>query len=396
MKELARHIEVLLLENDCVIVPGLGGFIAHNKSAEFKDSANVFCPPLRTIGFNPQLTINDGLLAQSYMQAYDTDFPDASRKIESVVSQIKESLYKNGQAELDNIGTLYYTMAGVYGFEPYQSAFFSPSLYGLGSFSISPLSDLKPVKETVVEPRIMIETVPAATNDYEGSKQKTNQRHIIKHMVEHAVGIAAAIILFFILSVPVENTYLDNSSYASLGAETMLDAIRGKSMTTASLEASNNSSVELLTSDIEQSNITSRRNNVNTLRPVAVRNVKVEKVESESQKEVKVSPIAVKKEKTKPEVVKAETKKSKEVQSNSTQNKGLFIIVASLQTMQDAEKELDKFKKQGYDEATILTSDNRFRIALYRYTDKSKAYEKINELRKDEQFKTAWLLNKSK
>lgn len=29
MIELAQHIEVLLLENDCVIVPGFGGFIAH-------------------------------------------------------------------------------------------------------------------------------------------------------------------------------------------------------------------------------------------------------------------------------------------------------------------------------------------------------------------------------
>ena len=394
MKELARHIEVLLLENDCVIVPGLGGFIAHNKAAEFKDSANVFCPPVRTIGFNPQLIINDGLLAQSYMQAYDTDFPDASRKIESVVSQIKDSLYKNGQAELENIGTLYYTMAGVYGFEPYQNAFFSPSLYGLGSFSISPLSELKPVKETIVEPRIMIETVPSSDED---RKAKAKQRHIIKRMAEHAVGVAAAVILFFVLSVPVENTYLDNSSYASLGAETMLDAIRSKSMATASLE----------TKDIKQNNKQNIRNNVNTLRPVAVKSVKVEKAEPKTSKEVKASPTAVKKEtiktetvKTeavKTETVKAETKSTKEVQkSNTVQNKGLFVIVASLQTMQDAEKELAKFKKQGYEEATILTSDNRYRIALYRYTDKSKAYEKINELRKDEQFKTAWLLNKSK
>ena len=384
MKELARHIEVLLLENDCVIVPGLGGFIAHNKAAEFKDSANVFCPPVRTIGFNPQLIINDGLLAQSYMQAYDTDFPDASRKIESVVSQIKDSLYKNGQAELENIGTLYYTMAGVYGFEPYQNAFFSPSLYGLGSFSISPLSELKPVKETIVEPRIMIETVPSSDED---RKAKAKQRHIIKRMAEHAVGVAAAVILFFVLSVPVENTYLDNSSYASLGAETMLDAIRSKSMATASLE----------TTDIKQNNATNRRNNVNTLRPVAVKSVKVEKAEPEVSKEIKASPAVVKKETVKTEAVKAETKSTKEVQkSNYALNKGLFVIVASLQTMQDAEKELAKFKKQGYEEATILASDNRYRIALYRYTDKSKAYEKINELRKDEQFKTAWLLNKSK
>lgn len=384
MKELARHIEVLLLENDCVIVPGLGGFIAHNKAAEFKDSANVFCPPVRTIGFNPQLIINDGLLAQSYMQAYDTDFPDASRKIESVVSQIKDSLYKNGQAELENIGTLYYTMAGVYGFEPYQNAFFSPSLYGLGSFSISPLSELKPVKETAVEPRIIIETVPSCEED---SKEKAKQHHIIKRMAEHAVGIAAAVILFFVLSVPVENTYLDNSSYASLGAETMLDAIRSKSMATTSLE----------TKDIKQNNATNRRNNVNTLRPVAVKSVKVEKAEPKASKEVKVLSAVAKKEVIKAESVKAETKSTKEVQkSKSSQNKGMFIIVASLPTMQDAEKELAKFKKQGYEEATILTSDNRYRIALYSYTDKSKAYEKINELRKDEQFKTAWLLNKSK
>lgn len=384
MKELARHIEVLLLENDCVIVPGLGGFIAHNKAAEFKDSANVFCPPVRTIGFNPQLIINDGLLAQSYMQAYDTDFPDASRKIESVVSQIKDSLYKNGQAELENIGTLYYTMAGVYGFEPYQNAFFSPSLYGLGSFSISPLCELKPVKETTVEPRIIIETVSSCEED---RKEKAKQRHIIKRMAEHAVGIAAAVILFFVLSVPVENTYLDNSSYASLGAETMLDAIRSKSMATTSLE----------TKDIKQNNATNRRNNVNTLRPVAVKSVKVEKAEPKASKEVKALPAVAKKEVVKTEAVKAETKGTKEVQkSNSAQNKGLFVIVSSLQTMQDAEKELAKFKKQGYEEATILTSDNRYRIALYRYTDKAKAYEKINELRKDEQFKTAWLLNKSK
>lgn len=390
MKELSRHIEVLLLENDCVIVPGLGGFIAHNKAAEFKDSANIFCPPLRTIGFNPQLTINDGLLAQSYMQSYDTDFPDASRKIESVVSQIKDSLYKNGQAELDNIGTLYYTMAGTYGFEPYGNAFFSPSLYGLGSFSISPLSELASVKETAAEQRIVIETVPSSV---ESPKEK-NKQHIIKRMAEHAIGIAAAIILFFVLSVPVENTYLDNSSYASLGAETMLDAIRSKSLATSSPDKAGNAE------DMQQTATADRRNNVNTLRPVAVKTVKVEK----PAKTEKAEPVAAKKEMTaeavkeKPKAtVKKEAKAAKEVQkSNTTGDKGLFVIVASLQTMQDAEKELAKFKKQGYNDAKILTSDNRFRIALYSYTDKSQAYNKINELRKEEQFKTAWLLNKSK
>ena len=68
MIELAKHIEVLLLENDCVIVPGLGGFIAHYRSCVYNEDTGEFCPPARTIGFNPQLVMNDGLLVQSYMQ----------------------------------------------------------------------------------------------------------------------------------------------------------------------------------------------------------------------------------------------------------------------------------------------------------------------------------------
>lgn len=377
MKELSRHIETLLLENDCVIVPGLGGFIAHNKPAEFKESANIFCPPLRTIGFNPQLTINDGLLVQAYMQAYDTDFPDASRKIENTVSQIKETLYKNGQAELDNIGTLYYTMAGVYGFEPYYNAFFSPDLYGLGNFSISPLSALSTSERHEDVTDIRIETKsPLNIN----SAKKDKKLHMAKRVAEHAVGIAAAILLFFILSVPVENTYLDNASYASLGAETMLDAIRSKSMAVSTPVSEKNE-----TAKVQQKKLTG--NNVNTLRPVAVKNVKVEKPAASVAKETKITSVTEKKE------TKSSEKSNKAVKKD---DKGLFIIVSSLQTMADAEKELEKFKKQGYSEASILTSDNRFRIALYRYNDKSKAYGKINELRKEEQFKSAWFLDKSK
>ena len=55
MIELSQHIEVLLLENDCVIVPGLGGFVAHYTPA-IQLEENMFLPPTRTIGFNPQLS----------------------------------------------------------------------------------------------------------------------------------------------------------------------------------------------------------------------------------------------------------------------------------------------------------------------------------------------------
>ena len=75
MIELAQHIEVLLLENDCVIVPGLGGFVAHYTPAMRVAEENGFSVPLPVLSdFNPQLKMNDGLLVQSYMAVYDTEF----------------------------------------------------------------------------------------------------------------------------------------------------------------------------------------------------------------------------------------------------------------------------------------------------------------------------------
>ena len=70
MKELAQHIEALLLENDCVIIPDFGGFIAHYSPAKIDSDTGQFLPPCRTIGFNAQLILNDGLLTQSYMSVH--------------------------------------------------------------------------------------------------------------------------------------------------------------------------------------------------------------------------------------------------------------------------------------------------------------------------------------
>ena len=59
MIELVQHIETLLLENDCVIIPDFGGFVAHHSSAKWVEEEGLYLPPTRTIGFNPHLKINE-------------------------------------------------------------------------------------------------------------------------------------------------------------------------------------------------------------------------------------------------------------------------------------------------------------------------------------------------
>ena len=142
MIELSRHIETLLLENDCVIVPDFGGFVAHYNPATYIEEENIFLPPTRTIGFNSQLKMNDGLLVQSYMAVYGTNFPDATRMVNKEVQNLVACLHENGKVELPNIGEISYTVHGTCNFTPYDNRMTTPGLYGLDSFEIKPLAAL--------------------------------------------------------------------------------------------------------------------------------------------------------------------------------------------------------------------------------------------------------------
>ena len=134
MNELSRHIEILLLSNDCVIVPGFGGFVAHHKVAEYDMEEKTFYPPQRVLGFNSQLVLNDSLLVQSYAEAYDLSYPEALRKIENEVEEIKQQIEIEGEYKFRGIGTVSKTAEGYYDFEPCGAGLVSPSLYGFTSY----------------------------------------------------------------------------------------------------------------------------------------------------------------------------------------------------------------------------------------------------------------------
>ena len=54
---------------------------------------------MRTIGFNQKLILNDSLLAQSYVEAYDISYPDAMRRIEDEVRELRQRIDIDGQYE---------------------------------------------------------------------------------------------------------------------------------------------------------------------------------------------------------------------------------------------------------------------------------------------------------
>ena len=393
MIELSRHIEMLLLENDCVVVPDFGGFIAHYQPARYVEEEGIFLPPLRTVGFNPQLTMNDGMLTQSYMQAYHTDFPDAARKISIKVEEIQEKLYNEGKITLQGIGDLYYNIRGEYEFHPQDGGILSPSLYALDSLKMPLLAEMDMVEEVV--PAVMVEEEPTYTLPVQPKKEiRLNPRWL-----SNAVAVAVAAVLFFFLSVPVENTYVEQGNYASLGTDCLFDAIRSQSVATNLM-------------DIPASEVPQQKN----IKPVAVKVEKVlpakdvapakpvtvaknEKPETKAEVQPETPKPAVKTTTSKasaPKSVnpKAESKKEATKKAVKQTAKGRYrIIVSSLPTASDAQQMVNKYQQQGYLDASVVEGNGRFRIALYSYSDKNVAYQKLESLKKEEAFKSAWMLS---
>lgn len=220
MMELAKHIEILLLDNDCVIVPGFGGFMAHPVSAVYDEEEGIFYPPTRTLGFNPQLKINDSLLAQSYVEAYDISYPEALRRIEDDVREVQQCLSTTGRYEMPDVGVLIAVGEESYDFEPCTSGLLTPDLYAFSSFEMPMLSGFhqnvqKPLADSAAyvnttETADFVASEPAVdvvTDDSDEvqphEETKANVISINVDSLKKAFATAAVVLFLILFSVPM-------------------------------------------------------------------------------------------------------------------------------------------------------------------------------------------------
>jgi hypothetical protein len=410
MIELAQNIEFLLLENDCVIVPGLGGFIAHYQPAHYEAAEQRYYPPVRTIGFNPQLILNDGLLAQLYMQKFHTDFPDATYRIQHAVEALKDVLFEEGRVEIPGVGELCFNMRHAYEFHPVKQGQTSPALYALQSFRIQPLG---------AKPRM--EVLSTTTDAPRATAPRTHRPWISsRRWVSHIAAAAVAIVLFFALSTPVENTYVDNGNYASLGTNGLVDAIRSESLLanvvnpifdqsdkkTANSKNSKKSDKKTSAKEDKKTSASAKNDKKSSDKKDSDKKASDKKDNSQKnepkQDDKKQSgndlqPVKVGEEKVPANQQQPANQQPANQQPTnavtSTVSNIYHLIVSSLTTLADAQKELNNYIQKGYTNATIVEGNGRYRISLGDYTDMGTANNKLNELKKkDDSFKGAWLL----
>lgn len=350
MIEVARYIEKLLLNHDCVILPGFGGFVVYREKAYIEEESGRFYPPYRSIGFNSQLTVNDGLLAQSLMQSYDTDYPNAVRMLEEEINQIKEKLHLEKHWEVGNLGMLELSLSSGLQFFPVgEGGIASPNFYGLDSFLMEPF--VKKVTAKIQEKFLLKPDVTEVAVDEDSIV--VNQRHsFTKRILRYAAIFIGSLFVFFATSIPVSNVSLKNTRHFSQADGTLYGIPLSSLLFKNAYNSFHKKSLKIANSHIPQ--------------------------------------------KIKPHIVQPTIKKSSPtlLVKQKISEDYYTIVLASSVKKKNAHILVNELSKKGFEKSEVYCKKKMIRVVYSSYSSEKGAHEALHKLRKkSKEFEDGWILH---
>jgi len=343
--ELGRHIEILLLSNDCVMVPGLGGFVAHHVEACYSEAEKTFFPPLRTAGFNPRLNMNDSLLVHSYTEAYDLSYPEAERRIRGEVAELKRTIEDKGSYDITNIGVLSMGDNGAYDFTPCCAGILTPRFYGLCPFEIEECERKDGVAAiSVATAPVAVENAVAdAVASAEGDGGPAGRTISIRvSAIRNTVALVIAIAAFFLISTPLGH---DGRTGLKMG------------------KIENGVIYRLMPKDI-------------TLGDIKIDSICKKVTAAETEKGDTAAP--------------EEAGKAADVRQDAPDSY-FCIVFASRITKKNAEAFAAQLRDGGLDNVAVLGRTGNLKVVSGRYDSERAARERLNMLKHNDRYSDCWI-----
>ncbi len=309
--------------------------MAHHVEARKDGADGVFLPPARTIGFNPKLTFNDSLLAQSYVECYDISYPEALRRIEDEVRELRQHIENDGSYELHGVGVVTLDDNGHLVFEPCEAGILTPSLYGLSGFGMPLLQELQEAgkRQTASEPAA--ENGTTADMDTETPDEHADRASGSRLVALWRTVAAACVTVLVFMLFP---TPLANNDHLQTASAINVDLLQ--QVSTAALPA--------------QAEVST----VQTASPAA-------------------TP--------------AETT-AHDSDADSEPRSGYVIVLASRVSRTGAQVYVDALHKRGYAEARVASSPRNTKVIYGFYDTQAAANSALADLRKADEFGEAWIM----
>jgi len=140
MQNLSAHISYLLVFHDCVILPGIGAFVVYDAKAEATGNEGCFSPPERSIGFNPGLKHNDGLLSGLVMKTQGISYEQATIIVTRFCEDIKDKILKENEYSIPFVGIFRLSSQGRVLFIPMLEPVANACYYGFDKVYVPELT----------------------------------------------------------------------------------------------------------------------------------------------------------------------------------------------------------------------------------------------------------------
>lgn len=376
MNLVLRHTEFLLSTHDCVVVPGLGTFLATECKAQYNVEKNLWMKPHRSFSFNESLKVSDGLLIMSVSRSLHNDYDKAKSLVEKGVDEIRAELIRTGEFGFGRIGRLEMTFTGDTRFVPYSSD------------KISPLSNWIPDVKCEFGNQL-------AENPQKDKKDKIDISEIKptpfgwNKWIRNTIGAVAAILIAIIVSTPVKmsDTYSASTvppvSVTSNNSSGNLTSISG---TKSSTKIEDKSSA--LLSGIIFKNCASQLSKYLKVSKMANENT----VHSVSEPAMENSLSSLNPNPGAPHNV-SENDDVSEVRFNNDDE--YILVVASLASRKDADKFLNQYSRLKGVSFGVVDCGNKFRVYAATGSSASEAYAQRHKDSIALNFKDSWVTHKN-
>ncbi|MDQ3190348.1 MAG: SPOR domain-containing protein [Bacteroidota bacterium] len=351
--KIEKYIRELLLWNDCVIIPGLGGFVTNYLPVEINTSKHLFTPPSKKITFNKSLKNNDGLLANHIAITENISFYQAVNIIEEAVISSLEILNKGKRISIKEIGVLYFNKEQNLQFEPSNETNLLIDSFGLTDFH-SPLIKREPLYKKIEK---QFKDRPAV-----GSERKSKFK-------KWAVTIAALPVLAAMAWLPLKtDVFYDLSvNYSSL-------IPFSSSSAPVFTPREDHASFNLVESsdELDQAEFLINSEEIIVIEDVTTK----ESIEVLDEAVINVAAKTNIKEIAIPE-----------------SNDNFHVIAGCFGVIENAEKMISKLKSNGYNAKIVDQNKGFYRVSYKGFNTKEEAIDLLVSLKSQEN-KSAWILTK--
>lgn len=207
MSDTEEHLSIpqaiveLLYEQECVIVPGFGGFVRQRRPADFDYVQGRITPPSSLVTFNQNLMLDDGLLVEAYRIGNGCDLPTARRRVGAYAEWCRACLARKEEVLVPGLGRL------VMGYEQEVKFTAEDNNFNTESFGL-PILHFHPI----------VRTAPAVVPPLRDVGRIPRPKPTISKTTRQRLGWAAVGMVALLLCVPIIMFMTSNTGGMDTGA----------------------------------------------------------------------------------------------------------------------------------------------------------------------------------